>query len=120
ERFFGTKGTSQSPYVGPLGIWGDAPWQWAGAGASATESQAFSTTGNFSSNLELADSEKKKAFVESITSGNFHNQAEKGVESAISCMMAREAADKKRDISWEEIMKSRDVYDPKIDLNKLK
>src|SRR5215467_4604252 len=27
ERFFGTKGTSQSPYVGPLGIWGDQPWQ---------------------------------------------------------------------------------------------
>ncbi len=25
ERFFGTKGTSQSPYTGPLGIWGDEP-----------------------------------------------------------------------------------------------
>jgi myo-inositol 2-dehydrogenase/D-chiro-inositol 1-dehydrogenase len=23
ERFFGTKGTSLSPYIGPLGIWGD-------------------------------------------------------------------------------------------------
>ncbi len=27
ERFFGTKGTSQSPYTGPLGIWGEEPWQ---------------------------------------------------------------------------------------------
>src|SRR5437879_7529108 len=27
ERFFGTKGTSQSPYTGSLGIWGDDPWR---------------------------------------------------------------------------------------------
>ena len=120
ERFFGTKGTSQSPYVGPLGIWGDEPWQWTGAGSDATGPQAFSATGNFTSNLELADSEKKKAFVESITSGNFHNQADKGAESAITCMMARQAAYKQHEVTWDEVMKSKEVYDPKIDLNKLK
>ena len=27
ERFFGTRGTSQSPYTGPFGIWGEEPWQ---------------------------------------------------------------------------------------------
>jgi predicted dehydrogenase len=120
ERFFGTKGTSQSPYVGPLGIWGDEPWQWTGPGANTTEPQKFSATGNFTSNLQLADPEKKKAFVESITSAKFHNQADKGAESAISCMMAREAAYKRREITWDDIMKSKEVYDPKIDLNKLK
>src|SRR5215475_11477839 len=46
ERFFGTKGTSQSPYRGPLGIWGDEPWQWSGAAGSA-DPQAFSATGKF-------------------------------------------------------------------------
>jgi predicted dehydrogenase len=120
ERFFGTKGTSQSPYVGPLGIWGDEPWQWSGRGANTTEPQNFSATGKFTSNLESADPEKKRAFIESVTSGNFHNQADKGAESAISCMMAREAAYKRREITWDEIMKSKEVYDPKIDLNKLK
>ena len=120
ERFFGTKGTSQSPYTGPLGIWGDEPWQWADSGSNNNQPQAFSTTGSFTSNLELADSTKKKAFVESITSGNFHNQADKGAESAISCMMARQSAYKKHEITWEEMMKSKEVYDPKIDLNKLK
>jgi len=120
ERFFGTKGTSQSPYDGPLGIWGDEPWQWMGAGANSTEPQGFSGTGKFTSNLELADTEKKKAFVESITSGNFHNQTDQGAESAVSCMLAREAAYKKREITWDEIMQSKEVYDPKIDLNKLK
>ncbi len=71
------------------------------------------------SNLAQADPEKKKAFVDSITSGDFHNQAAQGVETAISCIMAREAAYKGHDVTWEEINKSTEVYDPKIDLNKL-
>ena len=120
ERFFGTKGTSQSPYTGPLGIWGDEAWQYAASAKPAAEPQAFSVTGSFTSNLELADPEKKKAFVETITSGNFHNQAAKGAESALSCMMARTAAYKGHEVSWDETMKSAEVWDPKIDLNKLR
>ena len=120
ERFFGTKGTSQSPYVGPLGIWGDEPWQSPGSAAKESpDAKGFSATGNFSSNLELADSEKKKAFVDSITSGNFHNQAAKGAESALSCMMARSAAYTGHEVTWDEVLKSTEVWDPKIDLNKL-
>ncbi len=119
ERFFGTKGTSQSPYTGPLGIWGDEPWQAEGTPAKDA-GQAFSATGRFTSNLEFADREKKKAFVESITGGNFHNQADKGAESALSCMMARTAAYSGREVSWEETLKSREAWDPKIDLNKLR
>jgi myo-inositol 2-dehydrogenase / D-chiro-inositol 1-dehydrogenase len=120
ERFFGTKGVSQSPYTGALGIWGDEPWQAPITPAKdKPESQAFSVTGNFTSNLEFADREKKKAFADSITSGNFHNQADKGAESAISCILARTAAYKDHEITWDEIMKSGDVLDPKIDLNKL-
>ena len=120
ERFFGTKGTSQSPYVGPLGIWGDEAWQYAASAKPAAGPQAFSVTGSFTSNLEFADREKKNAFVESITSGNFHNQAAKGAESALSCMMARTAAYKGHEVSWNETMKSTEVWDPKIDLNKLR
>jgi len=117
ERFFGTKGTSQSPYTGPLGIWGDEPWQAEGSPAGQVE---FSSTGKFTSNLEFADREKKKAFVESIASGNFHNQADKGAESALSCIMARTAAYTKREVTWEETLKSTETWDAKIDLNKLR
>src|SRR5213593_3267774 len=120
ERFFGTKGTSQSPYTGPLGLWGDEPWQAEGTPAKDTGQTSFSATGKFTSNLEFADREKKKAFVESITSGNFHNQAAKGSESALSCMMARTAAYKGNEVTWEETMKCTEVWDPKIDLNKLR
>ncbi|MGB9464687.1 MAG: Gfo/Idh/MocA family oxidoreductase [Candidatus Acidiferrum sp.] len=117
ERFFGTKGTSQSPYSGPLGIWGEEPWQTPLT--PEKDAQGFSATGKFTSNLEFADAEKKKAFVESITSGNFHNQAAKGAESALSCMMARTAAYTGREVMWDEQMKSSEVWDSKIDLNKL-
>ena len=119
ERFFGTKGTSLSPYRGPLGIWGDEPWQWEAAAPKDCSNQGFSVSGKFTSNLELADPEKKKAFVASITTGNFHNQAAKGAESALSCMMARFAAYTGREITWEELMKSTEVLDPKLNLNKL-
>jgi predicted dehydrogenase len=120
ERFFGTKGTSQSPYTGPLGIWGDEPWQAEGTPAKDTGQATFSATGKFTSNLEFADREKKKAFVESITGGNFHNQADKGAESALSCMMVRTAAYTGHEVSWEETLKSSETWDPKIDLNKLR
>jgi myo-inositol 2-dehydrogenase / D-chiro-inositol 1-dehydrogenase len=117
ERFFGTKGTSQSPYTGPLGIWGDEAWQ--APLIPVKDDQGFSATGKFTSNLEKADEEKKKLFVESITSGKFHNQAEKGVESAVSCMMARTAAYTGREVSWEEQWKSKEEWEARIDLGKL-
>jgi len=121
ERFFGTKGTSQSPYVGPLGIWGDEPWQDQNSVTpkDASQPQAFSVTGNFRSNLEQADPEKKKAFIASITSAKFHNQATAGAESALSCMMARTAAYTGREVSWEDTLKSSEVWDPKLDLEKI-
>jgi myo-inositol 2-dehydrogenase / D-chiro-inositol 1-dehydrogenase len=119
ERFFGTQGTSLSPYRGPLGIWGDEPWQWEASAAKDATNQGFSVTGKFTSNLELADPEKKKAFVSSITTGHFHNQAAQGAESALSCMMARSAAYTGREVSWEELLKSKEVLDPKLDLNRL-
>ncbi|MGC2233902.1 MAG: Gfo/Idh/MocA family oxidoreductase, partial [Candidatus Acidiferrum sp.] len=60
ERFFGTKGTSQSPYTGPLGIWGDEAWQ--APLIPVKDAQGFSATGKFTSNLEQADPEKKRLF----------------------------------------------------------
>jgi myo-inositol 2-dehydrogenase/D-chiro-inositol 1-dehydrogenase len=120
ERFFGTKGTSQSPYIGPLGIWGEEPWQAASSSPKDNgQQQAFSVTGNFRSNLEQADPEKKRAFVESIVSGKFHNQAAAGAESALSCIMARSAAYTGREVTWDETLHSKEVWDARLDLNKL-
>jgi len=118
ERFFGTKGTSQSPYSGPLGIWGEEAWQPEGQ-AQPAGTQQFSATGKFSDNLAEADPEKKKAFVESITSGQFHNQAEQGAISALTCMMGRAAAFGGNPVTWDDLIRSTEVWESGIDLEKL-
>lgn len=109
ERFFGTKGIAQSPYSGVLGITGDNAWTWAdsehqGAGQ-------FSASGSFSDNLAQADSEKQKAFIGSIVSGQFHNQAAAGVETALTAMLGREAAYRGREVTWDELVKSNQHWD---------
>jgi myo-inositol 2-dehydrogenase/D-chiro-inositol 1-dehydrogenase len=121
ERFFGTKGTTQSPYVGPLGIWGDEPWQDPNSitPKDSSQPQAFSVTGNFRSNLEQADPQKKKAFVDSIVSGKFHNQTPAGAESALSCIMARTAAYTGHEVTWEDTLKSTEIWDARLDLKKI-
>jgi myo-inositol 2-dehydrogenase/D-chiro-inositol 1-dehydrogenase len=109
ERFFGTKGTAQSPYSGTLGITGDAAWTWAGS--ENQRAAEFSASGSFTDNLAESDSEKQKAFIGSIVSGKFHNQAAAGVETALTAMLGREAAYRGREVSWDEFVKSNQHWD---------
>jgi myo-inositol 2-dehydrogenase/D-chiro-inositol 1-dehydrogenase len=119
ERFFGTRGSSSSPYAGPLGIWGEEKWLWSAGGDKPAAEGQFSASGSFSDNLAQADSEKQKAFIGSITSGKFHNQAALGVETALTAMLGRQAAYEGRELTWEELLRSKEKLDPGIDLNKL-
>jgi predicted dehydrogenase len=114
-RLFGTEGSSEAHYDWRVFISGKNPWD-AGLGASKEGTQ-FSAAGTFKGALDQADSEKQKAFVESITSGNFHNQAEQGAVSALSAVLGRTAAYSGKVVTWEELLKSEEVYDPRIDLN---
>jgi predicted dehydrogenase len=116
-RLFGTEGSSEAHYDWRVFISGKHAWD-AGLGPSR-ESAQFSAAGTFKGSLDQADAEKQKAFVESITSGQFHNQAEQGAESALSAMLARSAAYSGKEMTWEKLQKSKEVYDPKIDINKL-
>src|SRR5579863_616084 len=118
ERFYGTRGSSQSPYAGPLGVWGEEQWVWSGNDKPA-EAGNFSASGSFSDNLAEADSEKQKAFISSITSGKFHNQAATGVESALTAMLGRQAAYQGRELTWDELLRSNEHWDSGIDLDKL-
>jgi len=118
ERFNGTRGSWQSPYAGPLGVWGEEQWVWSGSDKPAAEGQ-FSASGSFSDNLAQADPEKQKAFIGSITSGKFHNQAVTGVETALTAMLGRQAAYQGREVTWDELLRSNERWDSGIDLNKL-
>ena len=117
EKFFGTRGVAQLPYSGPFGIDGEDKWMWAGSENQGTAQ--FSASGSFTDNLAQADSEKKKSFIESITSGKLHNQAAQGVESALTAMLGRKAGYLGREVTWDELVKSNEHWDAKIEVEKL-
>jgi len=122
ERFFGSKGTSEAHYDHPVRIVGDDPWEFdlrspTSGGGSGDGQEKFSTTGVFHGALDQADPEKKKAFVESITSGNFHNQAALGAESALSAMLGRTAAYEGHAVTWDQLLASKMHWDLGIDLS---
>jgi myo-inositol 2-dehydrogenase / D-chiro-inositol 1-dehydrogenase len=121
ERLFGDKGTAEAHYSGPLGIFGkDSSWSVGkppGAGKHAPSD--FSASGIFHSNIGDADTQKAKEFLDSITSGHYPNEAEYGVEVTRITILGRMAAQRHREVTWEEMLRSSDVLDPHIDLNQL-
>ncbi len=117
ERFFGSKGVAESHYSGPIAIYGEQPWNYNTAQDKQTaEPKSFSVTGAFLDNLADADAEKHKAFINSITSGKFHNQAALGVESALTAMLGRTAAYLGRELTWDELVSMDMQWDSGIDL----
>lgn len=114
ERFFGSKGVSESHYSGAMRIYGDEPWDWS-AGAAAQAPGQFSTAGAFSDNLKDADPEKGKQFIESILTGKYLNEAAQGAESTLSAVLGRMAAESGREVSWDEMMRTDETLDPGID-----
>ncbi|HEX3436208.1 MAG TPA: Gfo/Idh/MocA family oxidoreductase [Pseudacidobacterium sp.] len=114
-RLFGAKGIAEAPYSGPLHILGDNPWTWEGSTAQPTGS--FAANGAFADNLAQADSEKDKGFIESITSGKFHNQIATGVESARSCMLGRMAGYENREVTWDDLLARGENYDLGINMS---
>ncbi|MGO8815687.1 MAG: Gfo/Idh/MocA family protein [Terriglobia bacterium] len=112
---FGSDGASEAHYDWRVSIVGKEPWD---AGLKPSGTTEFSAAGKFKGALDDADAEKEKAFVSSITGGQFLNQAALGAESAMSAMLGRNAAYSGKTLTWEELQKSKEVYEPKIDITK--
>ena len=115
---YGADGIATAPYSGPVRIQGDKPWNWTSADAQAASGGTFAANGSFSDNLALADREKERSFIESITSGKFHNQIPAGVETAMTCMMGRMAGYQKREVTWAEMLAHGETYSLGMDLKK--
>jgi predicted dehydrogenase len=121
ERIFGSKGIAEAPYSGPVRIIGENAWEWQPqGGASPVQPSAFAANGAFTDNLEFADREKDRAFIESITSGKFHNQAEAGVESALSAMLGRMAGQRGHEVTWDEQLRHGEQYTMTIDMRQFR
>ena len=127
-RLFGAKGVAELHYEGVVGIYGDEPWEWEGSVGPASprpghaniyavgnNAPAERAAGIFHDALEDADPEKEKAFIQSITSGKFHNQAAQGAESTLSTILGRQAAYGGREITWDELLASDQRYDLELE-----
>jgi myo-inositol 2-dehydrogenase/D-chiro-inositol 1-dehydrogenase len=120
ESIFGSKGIAEAPYSGAVRIVGENAWTWSDPSQPSSGTAQFAANGAFSDNLAFADREKDKSFIESITSGKFHNQAEEGVQTALSCMLGRMAGALKREVTWDEQLKHGEQYEMKIDMSQFK
>jgi predicted dehydrogenase len=114
-RLFGGNGSATVPYSGPVQISGTQAWTWQDP-ASTTPAPVsgtgkFAANGAFSDNLAFADRDKERTFIESITSGNCHNQISAGVETALSCMLGRMAGLQRHEVSWEDLLAHGETYE---------
>jgi predicted dehydrogenase len=102
ERFFGTRGTSESHYVGGVKIYGEEAWD---AGVD---------------NI-IPDAERNKfgAFIEDIRSRNYRNEAFRGAESTLTAILFRTAAYQGREVTWDAVVSSNEKWDAHIDLKQL-
>jgi myo-inositol 2-dehydrogenase/D-chiro-inositol 1-dehydrogenase len=115
-QYYGTKGCAEARYDAPVRISGETQWEFPGLGKPQAVDAATAATGRFNGALDDADPNKQKSFIESITSGKLLNEAQTGAEAALSGILGRMAAYTGRKVTWDEMMKSTEVYDPKIDL----
>jgi predicted dehydrogenase len=113
-RLFGANGSATVPYSGPVQITGTQAWTWqepaSTTPAPASGTGKFAANGAFSDNLAFADRDKERTFIESITSGNSHNQIAAGVETALSCMLGRMAGLTRREVTWDDLLAHGETY----------
>ncbi len=97
ERFFGSKGASDSLQSGPATI----------SLNQVEEGQKVADKIDCGKvDLHAAVGTKMKALVASIQSGKFDNQCEQGAETTLTTILGRMAAYKGTEVTWDKMMKS--------------
>jgi predicted dehydrogenase len=117
-KLFGANGTATVPYSGPVQIVGNQPWAWADS-MNNTGPVKFAANGSFVDNLAFADRDKERTFIDSITTGQCHNQISAGVDTALSCMLGRMAGYEKREVTWDQLLAHGEIYKLGINLDQL-
>ena len=115
-QYYGTKGCAEARYDAPVRISGEEKWEYPGIQAEPAD-EALAVTGTFKGALDDADPNKQKAFIESIVSGTLLNEAASGAEAALTGMLGRTAAAKREEVTWEKLVRSKEVFEPRIDWN---
>jgi len=115
-RFVGTKGVAEAHYSGGVFIKGDNAWDSGIAKDESKLSKEQLASGVFLSSLHDADANKEIAFIKSIETGNYLNEAKQGAESTLTAILGREAAEKRQEKTWEEIVRTNEKLDPALNL----
>lgn len=114
-RFIGTKGFAEAHYSKGVFIESDNPWD-SGVlhGQAPTKEQRAS--GVFSSSLHDANSNKVKAFINSIETGELINEARSGANSTLSAILGRMSATSGKAKTWDEMYYSNQIFQANLDL----
>ena len=110
ERFFGTKGASDSLQSGPATI----NYNEVKEGQKTADKIDCGKV-----DLHKAVGTKMQALVESIKSGKFDNQCEQGAQTTLTTILGRMAAYEGREITWDKMMKSNEKWNLKMNLDSL-
>ncbi|HXY39323.1 MAG TPA: gfo/Idh/MocA family oxidoreductase, partial [Vicinamibacteria bacterium] len=95
---------------------GDKRWEYPGLRAETETNAAVAATGEFHGALDDADPNKQKSFIESVASGKLLNESQNGADAALSGMLGRAAAYTGAEVTWDKLMASTEVFDPKLDI----
>lgn len=100
-RVYGSEGTVDSHYGGPVTITGDHPWEGGRTDGIYTDG----TVNNI------------KDFYTSVADGKpLFDTVEPSVESNLTAILGRMAAYRNTVVTWEEMMESTEEFDPKLSL----
>jgi myo-inositol 2-dehydrogenase/D-chiro-inositol 1-dehydrogenase len=98
-RIYGSEGTAEAHYGGLSAITG--PNAWKGADKDNTGRQG--------------PIDNIKSFVESVRAGRTLNNAAQAAESTLTAVLGRMAAYGEREVTWDEMMRSNEKLDPRLD-----
>ncbi len=110
ERFFGTKGASESFQGGPATI----NYNQLEEGQKVADKVDCGKV-----DLHAAVGTKMKALVDGIQAGKFDNQCDMGAETTLTMILGRMAAYKGAEVSWDKMMKSGESWNLKLNLDSL-
>jgi myo-inositol 2-dehydrogenase/D-chiro-inositol 1-dehydrogenase len=99
-RVYGTKGTVDSHYGGPVKITGSSPWD----GGDTRNIYAEGAITNV------------KDFVKSIQTGKYLNNAQESVRSNLTSILGRMAAYSEKMVTWDEMMSANEKLETEIRL----
>lgn len=115
-RFIGTKGIAEAHYSGGVFINGDNKWDSGIAKSGSELTPQQQAAGVFLSSLHDADANKEKSFINSIETGNHLDETASGAASTLTAILGREAAAAGKEMSWDEMLRSSQQLDPKLNL----